>query len=115
MTRLGQLQSRNRESEYLVAHLKHRDIDMRWKAARLLGEMRGQGIDLLMKALYDDDRGVRLLAAWALGKTKDIRAADALIRASPDENSDVQLAIDGAIQRLSRTCIVAGSFRQSIT
>jgi HEAT repeat protein len=81
---------------------------MRWKAARLLGEMRGRGVDLLMKALYDDDRGVRLLAAWALGKTGDIRAADALIRATPDDNDDVQLAIDAAIQRLSRACIVTG-------
>jgi len=88
---------RENEPGNLVASLKHGDIDFRWKAARMLGERGSKGVDLLMKALYEDDWSVRLLAAWALGRTGDIRAADALIRAAPDYNDDVQLAIEGAI------------------
>jgi len=75
----------------------------------MLGEMGSKEVDLLMKALYEDDWSVRLLSAWALGRTGDIHAADALIRAAPDYNDDVQLAIEGAIQRLSRICIVTNA------
>ncbi len=91
---------RDQEPGDLVASLKHSDIDVRWRAARILGAMGGLACDLLMKLLYDDDKGVRILAAWALGRTGDPRATDALMRACPDDDDLVQLAIDCAIERL---------------
>jgi HEAT repeat protein len=62
--------------------------------------MGNKSCDPLVKALYDDDKGVRLLAAWALGKTGEFQAIAALLRAGPDDDNLVQLAIDCAIERL---------------
>lgn len=91
---------REEKPENLVTFLKQGNIDVRWRTARILGSMGSQSCDPLVKALYDDDNGVRLLAAWALGKTGEPRAIAALLRASPDDDNLVQLAIDCALERL---------------
>ena len=91
---------REEEPENLVAFLKQGNIDIRWRAARILGSMGSQSYDPLVEALYDDDKGVRILAAWALGKTGESRAIAALLRASPDDDNIAQLAIDCAVERL---------------
>ena len=86
MVNTRQQMFRDQEPGDLIASLGQGDIDVRWRSARILGEMGGQACDLLMNALYDDDIGVRILAAWALGRTGEPRAIDALKRAIPDDD-----------------------------
>lgn len=61
-------------------------------AATALGQIGGAAVEPLIRALKDEDVGVRLIAASALGDTRDARAAEPLNQALKDEDGNVRRA-----------------------
>jgi HEAT repeat protein len=86
----------------LIRMLKCRDINLRWKAARQLTECGESALEPLLRKIYDDDTGVRLLAIWVLGKIGSSQALGPLRTSSFDEDECIQEASLGAIDRISR-------------
>ncbi len=98
--------SRRFSMEYiqdLIRDLRSPSVDLRWKAARSLGIKGEKAVDALIKNLYQDDPGTRLLAAWALGKTGSRRAIPYLERMLEDEDPCAQLAVECALERIHRS------------
>ncbi len=91
------------EIQNLVRDLNNPVVDRRWKAARLLAERGDQAVDALIMNLYNDNPGARLLAAWALGNTGSMRALPYLERMLEDEDPCARLAIECALQRITRS------------
>ncbi|MCU0633047.1 MAG: HEAT repeat domain-containing protein [Methanolinea sp.] len=87
----------------LVRNLQSPSVDMRWKAARSLGEKGEYAVDALIMNLYHDSPGTRLLAAWALGNTGSRKALPYLERMLDDEDPCARLAVECAVQRISRS------------
>ncbi|MGV8129738.1 MAG: HEAT repeat domain-containing protein [Methanolinea sp.] len=87
----------------LIQDLNNAIVDRRWKAARLLAERGDQAVDALIMNLYSDNPGARLLAAWALGNTGSMRALPYLERMLEDEDPCARLAIECALQRITRS------------
>lgn len=90
----------NERCRQLVRQLQHGEIDRRWHAARILGEQGETSVDYLLVLLYNDDPGVRILALWALGRTRSVRAVTQIKRMLEDEEPDVRIAGEGALQRI---------------
>ncbi len=90
------------EIQNLIRDLNNPVVDRRWNAARSLGERGEKAVDALIKSLYSDNPGARLLAAWALGNTRSRRALPYLERMLDDEDPCAQLAIECAVQRITR-------------
>lgn len=86
----------------LVTLLSHHETDIRWKAACALGAYGDAAVEPLLRKLYDDDPGVRVLSIWALGRTGNREAAGHLRRFIHDDNFFIATASEGAISRLSR-------------
>lgn len=86
----------------LIQDLDNPIVDRRWKAARLLAEKGDQAVDSLIMNLYSDNPGARVLAAWALGNTGSLRALPYLERMLEDEDPCARLAIECALQRITR-------------
>ena len=75
----------------LIKELQNKDPDIRYKAARELGNLKDvKAVEPLIAALKDTDRFVRRNAAWALGELKDTRAVEPLIAAMKDNDPDVR-------------------------
>lgn len=87
----------------LIRDLQSPIVDLRWKAARSLGERGEKAVDALIMNLYSDNPGARLLAAWALGNTGSRRAIPYLERMRDDEDPCAQLAVECALQRITRS------------
>ncbi len=85
----------------LARLLCHGQIDIRWKAARLLGSMGSDAVEVLADVIHSKDSGTRILAAWALGRTGDSRAAEVLSAALPDTDELFAIALEGALSRLT--------------
>lgn len=92
----------HRDIQNLIQELNSPIIDRRWKAARSLSENGEKAVDALIKSLYSDNPGARLLAAWALGNTGNVRAVPYLERMLDDEDPCARLAIECALQRITR-------------
>lgn len=88
------------EIQSLIRDLNNPIVDRRWKAARSLAESGEKAVDALIKNLYSDNPGARLLAAWALGNTGSVRAIPYLERMLDDEDPCARLAIECALQRI---------------
>lgn len=86
----------------LVKDLYSPSLDVRWRAARALGEKGDSAVDALLMNLYSDNPGARLLSAWALGNSGSIRALPYLERMLDDEDPCARLAVECAMQRLTR-------------
>ncbi len=95
----------------LARMLCHGQIDIRWRAARLLGSMGSDTVEVLADVIHSRDSGTRILAAWALGRTGDSRAVEVLSAAFPDTDELVAIALEGALSRLTteRKAISPGS------
>jgi hypothetical protein len=77
--------------ERLRSELEGGSHQVRWRAARALGEMRDPGsVSLLALALGDESPVVRWEAAAALGEIGGRRAVEALLAALDDESRQVQ-------------------------
>ncbi|MCQ8894319.1 MAG: HEAT repeat domain-containing protein [Methanolinea sp.] len=102
MTHPGETGERSpgREVNDLLECLQSPVVDTRWRAARSLSEKGDDAVDILIKGLYHDDPGVRVLAAWALGNTGSRRAIPYLERMLEDTDPCAQLAIECALQKI---------------
>lgn len=87
----------------LIQNLQSQNVDMRWRAARSLGERGESAVDALIMNLYHDNPGTRLLAAWALGNTGSRRALPYLERMLDDDDPCARLAVECALQRIARS------------
>lgn len=84
----------------LLRLLADPDIDVRWRAAITLSRQGPEAVEPLMRKLFEDDRNVRILAIWALGRLGDSRAVPSISRALEDESEPVRLAAEGALSRI---------------
>ena len=82
--------------------LRHPDIDTRWKAAGTLCRCGQNAVEPLLKTIYTDDAGVRVLSIWALGRIGDSRAIPHLERFLHDGDPLVTIASEGALSRLRK-------------
>ncbi|NLM03388.1 MAG: HEAT repeat domain-containing protein, partial [Methanothermobacter wolfeii] len=78
--------------ELIIKALEDKHDDVRWKAAKKLGEMGDKGAaEPLIKALEDEDVFfVKGRIALALGRIGDKRAVESLIRTLKHEDEDVR-------------------------
>ena len=75
-----------------------KDWEVRWDAARALGEIKDpRAVEPLSAALKDERFSVRQAAAEALGKIGNARAVEPLIAALGDERSDMRQAAAKAL------------------
>jgi len=88
----------------LITALKDEDADIRWRAARSLGDIEdSRAIEPLTEALKDRDRRVRYRAIEALekiGESGDSRVIEPLIFALDDEDLDVRRRVVMALERI---------------
>lgn len=88
--------------EILIRNLTAPGINTRWRAARMLSASGDTAVDALIKCLYSNDTGCRILAAWALGNIGSRKALPFLERLSEDEEPDVRLAGECAREKIIR-------------
>ena len=84
----------------LLPLLRDQEIEVRWRAASALSACGAAAVDPLLKHLYDDDRNVRILSIWALGRIGDPRASGPISRSLYDEDALVRMASEGALSRI---------------
>jgi HEAT repeat protein len=65
-----------------------------------LAELGAAALEPLIAALGDEDRVIRKMAAWSLGRIGDARAADPLVAALGDEDAQVRERAAAALQQL---------------
>jgi len=86
LSRLGEL-----AISVIIAALHHENVNLRWKAAVSLGEIKTEkAVDLLIAALSDENNIVRWMAAITLGKIKSEKAVDALIAALSNDSKNLR-------------------------
>jgi hypothetical protein len=84
--------------ERLRSELEGGSQQVRWRAARALGEMKDMSsVPLLALALGDESPVVRWVAAEALGEIGGRRAVEALLAALDDESRQVQKGVATAL------------------
>lgn len=88
--------------EILLRDLTASGINTRWRAARMLSARGDVVVDALIKCLYSDDSGCRILAAWALGNIGNRKAIPFLERLMEDDEPDVRLAGECAMEKIVR-------------
>jgi len=69
----------------------------RWTSVIALGKFGEPSIDYLHKALLDDDKWVRYMAADALGNIGHERSIDPLVKLLADNDQDVRFATAHAL------------------
>ena len=92
--------SQTEDVSTLIQKLKDKDANVRFKAARALGETKDIcAVEPLIIALKDDDKNVRRISARALGKITNNKALEPLIVALNDEDEIVR---SGAAEALGK-------------
>ncbi len=86
----------------LAGLLRHQEIDKRWEAASALSRCGSEALKPLIRNLYDDDTGVRMLSIWALGRMGNEQALTHIMHTLHDEDPVIRLAGEGALSRLMR-------------
>lgn len=75
----------------LIAALEHDNVDVRYWASKVLGEMQArEAVDHLIELLKDEEWSIRSGAAYALGEIGDDKAANALMKYLEDPNEIVR-------------------------
>ncbi|MDT8357653.1 MAG: HEAT repeat domain-containing protein [Methanomicrobiaceae archaeon] len=72
----------------------------RWKQVPEMQKFGPSAIEYLVKALGDDDKWVRLLAADVLGDIGDVAAAKPLVEMLKDQDQDVRFIAAGALGKI---------------
>jgi HEAT repeat protein len=99
--------------EKIFQELKDKSQPERWTRVIALEKFGKPAIDYLHKALDDEDKWVRYMAADALGNIGDVRSIDRLIPLLNDQDQDVRFATayalgnigdPSAAQALTQTC-----------
>ncbi|MGR3309393.1 MAG: HEAT repeat domain-containing protein [Candidatus Brocadiales bacterium] len=86
----------------LITALKGEDLDVRWRAAEALGDIKDpRAVEPLVDALKDENSGIREEASVALWKINDIRAVEPLIAALKNENSGVSETVAWVLKVLT--------------
>lgn len=83
-----------------VAALENKKNDERWKNVVALEGFGEPASEYLIKALKDEDRWVRYLAADALANIGATKAVDALIKLLKDPEQDVRFAAAASLGKL---------------
>jgi len=81
-----------KKMEKTFNQLKDKSRPERWTSVVALGNFGTPAVDYLHKALYDDDKWVRYMAADALGNIGDVRSIDPLVKLLNDNDQDVRFA-----------------------
>ncbi|NYT05046.1 MAG: HEAT repeat domain-containing protein [Methanomicrobiales archaeon] len=91
----------------LIAGLTHRDIEIRYRSAIALGELKAQeAVGALSAALRDENSGVRWEAAEALGKIGKA-AIPALVEAMDDPDDDLRWRAALALGEIGDPAVIA--------
>jgi HEAT repeat protein len=99
--------------EKIFLELKDKSQPERWTRVIALEKFGKPAVDYLHKALDDDDKWVRYMAADALGNIGDVRSIERLIPLLNDQDQDVRFATAYALgnighpsaeQALTQTC-----------
>ena len=102
-----------KEMEKIFQELEDKAQPERWTRVIALEKFGKPAINYLHKALDDEDKWVRYMAADALGNIGDVRSIDRLIPLLNDQDQDVRFATayalgnighPGAAQALAETC-----------
>jgi HEAT repeat protein len=78
--------------EKIFLELKDKNQPERWTRVIALEKFGKPAVDYLHKALDDDDKWVRYMAADALGNIGDVRSIERLIPLLNDQDQDVRFA-----------------------
>lgn len=87
--------------EPLIQALADGDMDIRNTVARALGTIGEVAVDPLITSLTHPEWIVRERAAWVLGEIGNTKAVEPLIQALRDEDNDVHLSAQGALQKMA--------------
>ena len=80
-----------KDYEGLTRALRHRDIKVQWRAAQALGEIGGESVGYLVRALENTwNREARLGIIEALGMIRDTRAVSPLIAQLEDSSNEIR-------------------------
>lgn len=74
----------------LIRALRHRDLDVQWRASSALADLGTEGMDHLLAALTARDKDIRLGVIEALGEIRDPRAVPPLIALLSDKDNEVR-------------------------
>jgi len=91
----------NLSMDELLMLFRHKELDTQWRAARVMSKYGQEAVEPLLKQLYDEDDGVRILSIWTLGRIGDERAIGPISRSLHDEDSLIRMASEGALSRLT--------------
>ncbi|SNQ59693.1 HEAT repeat domain-containing protein [Candidatus Methanoperedens nitratireducens] len=80
----------NVEIEAFLQKLKNVEWDKRYSLTKALAQLRERAVEPLIQILKDENKDIRMRAAWALGYIMDERAVKPLSQALKDENLDVR-------------------------
>jgi HEAT repeat protein len=77
--------------------LQDKNQPERWTSVIALSNFGQPAVDYLHKALHDEDKWVRYMAADALGNIGDVRSIDPLVKLLEDNDQDVRFATAHAL------------------
>ncbi len=91
-----------RDVKGLKKALRNKDVLIRAKAARALGELKDESaVEDLIEALQDESLDVRKSAIWALSNIGNARAVEALVRVLKEEDATLKVEAARALKELS--------------
>jgi HEAT repeat protein len=99
--KMPEKEQNNLSIDDLLTLFRDKEIDTQWRAAWEVGKYGQEAVEPLLKRLYDNDRNIRILSIWALGRIGDDRAVAPILRSLNDEDALIQLACEGALSRLT--------------
>jgi HEAT repeat protein len=81
---------RDKDVAGLIKALRHRDLEIQWRAAESLGKLGPYGMDSLLVALKRRNKDIRLGVIEALGQIRDTRAVPPLISSLSDPDNEIR-------------------------
>ncbi len=81
---------RDKDVKGLIKALRHRDLEIQWRAAESLGSLGPYGMDSLLLALKTRNKDIRLGVIEALGQIRDTRAVAPLIISLSDPDNEIR-------------------------
>jgi HEAT repeat protein len=93
----------------LIAELRDSDWEKRFKAAQMLGGLKGaKTVPYLIELLRDTEARVRRQAALSLGRIGDSRAVEALKSSLEDKDAQVRKAAQWALDQMKAPARLKG-------